>query len=68
MIGILKKINFGSGGWKLVCNDGKEFELIGKIPPSLDGKKVNVTGQIEASYGFVMSGLPQISVQHIEEQ
>jgi len=65
MIGILQPLDFGPGGWKLVCENGKEFELIGNIPASLQGKKVKVTGTQEESYGFLMSGLPQINVQHI---
>jgi hypothetical protein len=65
MIGTLQKIEFGSGGWKLVCENGQEYELVGEVPISLEGKKVTVTGSQESSYGFIMSGLPQISVERI---
>ena len=65
MIGIIKKIDFGSGGWKLVCSNGKEYELVGNVPPQFIGKRVQVIGTQEESFGFVMSGLPQLIIKQI---
>ena len=65
MIGIIVKVEFGSGGWKLVCADGKEYELVGTVPSHFVGKKVKVIGTLEESFGFVMSGLPQLNIKQI---
>ena len=66
MIGTIHKIDIGSGGWKLICQDGREFELVGAISPDLEGKRVEITGTIEESFGFVMSGLPQLIVRSVQ--
>ena len=65
MIGILHRLPYGSGGWKLVCKDGEEYELLGEIPVELEGKTVQVKGKKVTAYGFFMSGLPQIEVEKI---
>ena len=65
MIGILQRLDFGSGGWKLICPNGDQYELVGNIPSDLEGKKVKVIGSQEESFGFLMSGLPQINVRSI---
>ena len=65
MIGILQRLPFGPGGWKICCSNGDEYELIGVVPAHLAGKKVRIKGTKSENQGYLMSGLPQIEVEEI---
>jgi hypothetical protein len=65
MIGILMRLEFGTGGWKLKCSDGTEYELVGDVPQELEGKRVRIDGVEVEAYGFIMSGLPQLKIKDI---
>ena len=57
IVGTLDKQFFGGDVWVLQADSGATYQLEGKIPGALKGKKVKVKGQTaKAQFGFSMVG------------
>ena len=61
--GILKWVNVGMGGWKLVTNSG-DVDLYGDIPQSLKERQVIVKGE-PVNSGIMMTSTRAIRVHSI---
>ena len=61
--GILRRVNVGMGGWKLVTKSG-DVDLYGDIPHSLKDKQVVVCGE-PVSGGIMMTSDRAIRVRSI---
>ena len=54
--GVLKRVDLGSGGWRLECSDGNSYDLSGEIPSEYENKKVTVKAKPMQGMGFMMGG------------
>ena len=55
--GKLSRTFLGGPVWVLKSDDGKQYQLQGKIPGGLDGKSVIVQGQLsDSQFGISMVG------------
>ena len=62
--GILKKVDIGMGGWRLILDDGREFDLYGNIPNELAHQRVIVNGKrSEFGVGMGDGGINVASIQ-----
>ncbi len=59
--GTLRRGLLGLGTWKLEADDGRSYQLAGKIPSSLEGQRVKVKGSSEGLMGIaVLDGVIQV--------
>jgi hypothetical protein len=63
--GILQYVDIGSGGWKLICDDGQSYDLYGEIPQELNNKTVILKAKPMQGMGLMM-GESALSVEQIE--
>ena len=52
--GILRKVDLGSGGWRLECSDGKSYDLTGEVSSEYENKNVTVKAKPIEGMGFMM--------------
>ncbi len=50
--GTLRRGMMGPGFWKLEADDGRSYQLVGKIPSGLEGQRVKVKGNTEGLMGI----------------
>ena len=65
-IGLLQRIELGTGGWELVLPDGSRYELYGDVPEALGGRQVKVRGEVREVHGFLMTGASAVDVISVE--
>ena len=55
--GTLKREFFGGPVWVLTADDGASYQLKGKVPEALEGRRVQVSAsKAEQGFGFSMVG------------
>ena len=64
MNGILKRVDLGPGAWVLETSDGQRYQLMGDVPAELEGKPVQVEGEVVEAFSFAMAG-PTLEVRSI---
>ncbi len=52
--GTVRRGLMGMGTWKLEADDGRKYQLAGKIPKSLEGQRVQVRGSSDGLMGIAM--------------
>lgn len=63
--GTLERIELGSGGWRLLADDGRRFELLVDARGSRgwrEGEVLTIQGREVTRAGFLMTGDPQLEV------
>ncbi len=50
--GTLRRGLMGPGFWKLEADDGRSYQLVGKIPKKLEGERVKVKGESSGLMGL----------------
>jgi hypothetical protein len=65
MKGTIVKADIGSGAWLLEADDGKRYQLNGRVPANLAGRRVEVSGKPVEAFGFAMTGDPALDVDKI---
>jgi hypothetical protein len=63
--GKIVKADLGGGAWILEADDGKRYQLAGKVPKDLAGRRVDVDGKEVEAFGFAMTGDPTIEINKI---
>ncbi|MCP4803964.1 MAG: hypothetical protein GY913_08975 [Proteobacteria bacterium] len=57
LVGTLKREFFGGPVWVLTADDGASYQLKGKVPDDLEGRRVRVSAsKAEQGFGFSMVG------------
>lgn len=56
LTGTLRRVDLGPGAWTLDADDGETWHLVGIIPETLDGRRVQVTGRQADLFSFAMTG------------
>lgn len=59
--GTLRRGLMGMGTWKLEADDGRSYQLVGRIPKGLGGQRVKVKGSSDGLMGIaVLDGVIQV--------
>lgn len=62
--GRLERRDIGMGAWVLITASGEQLQLVGEVPPELQGRAVVVDGETAHAAGIAMVG-PIVHVKRV---
>lgn len=63
--GKIQRIDLGAGGWMLVADDGRRFQVT--HPKLRDGQRVEVEGDVAASGVSFLMTAPVLEIRHLRD-
>ena len=64
-IGTLEYRDVGTGGWALAADSGETIGLVGEVPRRLNGRRVQVEGEVIDAMGVAMVGTRIVEVHRV---